>query len=192
MRRFAWIERGFFAIAIALLGYCGFVLEEGWRFQNAEDSQFERLRQQPQAIAKPRVPEALPPAPDGVIGRLEIPRIGLSTVVMEGTARTTLRHAVGHIAGMALPGQQGNVGLAGHRDTYFRPLRNVREADVITLKTLHGEFRYRVVSIRTVSPRDVAVLDRGEGESLTLVTCYPFYFVGPAPNRFIVRAERVS
>jgi sortase A len=111
--------------------------------------------------------------------------------VVEGVNRLILRRSVGHIPGTALPGQPGNVGISGHRDTFFRPLRNIRRDDVITLTTLLGEYRYRVVSTKVVSPSDVEVLDPGKNEILTLVTCYPFYFVGLAPGRFIVRAERV-
>ena len=90
-----------------------------------------------------------------------------------------------------MPGQPGNVGIAGHRDTFFRPLRNIQRDDIITLTTLRGEYRYRVVSTKMVSPADVAVLNPDGKEILTLVTCYPFYFVGSAPKRFIVRAARV-
>ena len=102
------------------------------------------------------------------------------------------RRAVGHIPGTVLPGRPGNVGISGHRDTFFRPSRNIRRNDLITLTMLSGEFRYRVVSTKVVGPNDLAVLDPGESEILTLVTCYPFYFVGSAPARFIVRAERVG
>jgi sortase A len=90
-----------------------------------------------------------------------------------------------------LPGQPGNIGISGHRDTLFRPLRNIRQDDIITLTAVAGDFRYRVVSISIVSPSDVGVLDPSTHEVLTLVTCYPFYFVGAAPERFIVRAVRV-
>ena len=88
-------------------------------------------------------------------------------------------------------GKPGNVGIAGHRDTFFRPLRNVQAGDIITLTTLRGEYRYRVVSTKIVSPDNVAVLDSDGNQILTLVTCYPFYYVGSAPERFIVRATRV-
>ena len=125
------------------------------------------------------------------MGRIEISRLGVSAMVIEGTTKSTLRRAVGHIAGTALPGRPGNVGLSGHRDTFFRPLRNIRQDDIITLTTAIAEYRYRVVSTKVVGPRDVAVLDADGAEILTLVTCYPFYFVGSAPDRFIVRAERV-
>jgi sortase A len=186
-----WILRlaqyGFLAGAVASLGYCGFVLVDGWTFQNRERHHFEQLLQTRQ-VSNGALPQA---ADAGLIGRIEIPRLGLSVMVMEGTTGTVLRHAVGHIQGTALPGQPGNVGLSGHRDTFFRPLRKIQRNDIITLTTLAGEYRYRVVSIRVVSPSDVSVLEKGSSEVLTLVTCYPFYFVGPAPNRFIVRAERV-
>jgi sortase A len=122
---------------------------------------------------------------------MEIPRLGVSVIVAEGTNESILRRAGGHIAGTSFPGQGGNVGIAGHRDTLFRPLRNIRQNDVITLTTLAGEYRYRVMSTEIVSPSDITVLQPEGHETLTLVTCYPFYFVGPAPDRFIVRAERV-
>lgn len=113
-------------------------------------------------------------------------------VVIEGTGSTTLRRAVGHFPGTALPGHRGNIGISGHRDTFFRPLRNIRKGDLITLTTLGGGYRYRVVSTKIVLPSDVSVLDSDGREILTLVTCHPFYFVGAAPDRFIVRAERIK
>ena len=126
-----------------------------------------------------------------MIGRIEIQRLGVSVLVVEGTGASALRRAAGHIAGTGLPGQTGNIGIAAHRDTFFRPLRNVQRDDIITLTTLRGEYRYRVVSTKVVDPHDVAVLNPDGTEVLTLVTCYPFYFIGSAPDRFIVRAERV-
>ena len=131
-----------------------------------------------------------PAAANGVIGLLDIPRLGVSVMVVEGVGSKSLRRAAGHIPGTALPGQPGNAGISAHRDTFFRPLRNIRRNDVITINTVLGEYRYRVVSTRIVSPSDVEVLDSGDEEVLTLVTCYPFYFVGAAPDRFIVRAVR--
>lgn len=111
---------------------------------------------------------------------------------MEGTDNRTLRHAVGHVPRTALPGQQGNVAIAGHRDTFFRGLRNVRLDDEITLTASNGTHRYRVDSMLVVEPREVWVLEDTGEAILTLVTCYPFNFVGPAPQRFIVRARRIS
>jgi len=188
------------AAAVLMLGYCGFVLADTWMFQNRERRLLDHMLHDRQAAnsgalsiaytASPKNP--LPASTHGLIGRLEIPRLGLSAIVIEGTNGRTLRRAVGHIPGTALPGQPGNVGISGHRDTFFRPLRNIQRNDIITLTTVLGEFRYRVVSTRIVSPSNVAVLDPGGNEMLTLVTCYPFYFVGSAPNRFIVKAERVT
>jgi sortase A len=134
----------------------------------------------------------MPATAAGLIGRLDISRLGLSVIVIEGVRAATLRRAVGHIPGTALPGQPGNVAISGHRDTFFRPLRNIRRDDMVTLTTLLGEFRYRVVSTSIVRPDNIAVLAPTENQILTLVTCYPFYFVGPAPSRFIVRAERIA
>jgi len=128
------------------------------------------------------------PAPKSVIGRLEIPRLDLAVMVREGADEGTLSKAVGHIPGTAMPGAIGNVGLAGHRDTFFRALRNIRADDTIELKTTSGTYRYVVKSTRIVTPRDVSVLEASGGETLTLVTCYPFYYVGSAPKRFIVHA----
>ena len=126
------------------------------------------------------------------MGQIEIKSIGLTAMVMEGADERTLRRAVGHFPGTPLPGQQGNVALVGHRDTFFRGLRNIRKDDEITLTTLHGSYRYRVDSTQVVVPEDTQVLNVTAGDILTLVTCYPFYFVGPAPKRFIVRAHRIS
>jgi sortase A len=141
--------------------------------------------------ALPEQPNAPPPALESVIGRLEIPRLKLSVMVREGADEHTLRMAVGHIPGTALPGRIGNVALAGHRDTFFRPLRNIRKDDTIELQTTGGAYRYLVESTKIVTPRDVSVLQASGGQSLTLVTCYPFYYVGSAPKRFIIRAQRV-
>ena len=194
-RSLRWTQRALFAGALSMLVYCGFVLMDAWVFQKEERRQLEwlvangRARQTTSAISPKN---SVPAATGGLIGRIEIPRLGLSAIVMEGTRKTTLRRAVGHISGTALPGQPGNVGISGHRDTFFRPLRKIQQNDMITLTTLLGEYRYRVVSTRVVSPHDVAVLDPSGDEILTLVTCYPFYLVGSAPNRFIVRAERAS
>lgn len=186
-----WTRRAFFTAGISVLTYCAYILVDSSAFQRVQGSRFERLL----TVRKdgngevPISPRAWPPTVmGGLIGRIEIPRLGLSAVVIEGTSTAILRRAVGHIEGTALPGQPGNIGLSGHRDTFFRPLRNIQKNDVITLTTLGGAHRYRVVSTQIVRPDNVAVLAPSENEILTLVTCYPFYFVGPAPYRFIVRA----
>jgi len=125
------------------------------------------------------------------LGRIEITSIGLKAMIQEGTGRITLQRGVGHIVGTSLLGASGNIGLAGHRDTFFRQLRNIHEGAEITLTTLTGSFLYRVDQISIVEPEDSQVL-RDSGENLlTLVTCYPFSYVGPSPKRFIVRAHQV-
>jgi sortase A len=126
------------------------------------------------------------------IGRLQIPSIDLSVMVLEGTGRWTLNRAVGHIEGTALPGETGNLGIAGHRDSFFRGLRKISKNDTITLTTLKGTYQYRVNEIEIVPPTDIRVLNPTPRPTLTLVTCYPFYFVGDAPNRFIVKAQLIE
>jgi sortase A len=186
-----WTHRTLMVVGVAVLGYCGFILADAWMFQRRANAVLESKRQEAPVVHD--ASRSLPPAigPNGLIGRLEIPRIGLSAIVIEGVDRTTLRRAAGHIPQTGMPGRPGNIGLAGHRDTFFRPLRNIVRDDVITFTTLSGEYRYRVVSLRVVTPAEVSVLHSTENEVLTLVTCYPFYVVGSAPDRFIVRAERV-
>jgi sortase A len=123
------------------------------------------------------------------IGTLEMPRLRLSAVIAEGDDEATLAAAIGHLPDTPLPWQDGNSALAAHRDTFFRPLKDVRVGDELRLSTSSAEFRYRVVRTMVVSPQDLWVLDPTERRSLTLITCYPFDYVGPAPQRFIVRAE---
>jgi sortase A len=136
------------------------------------------------------LPAEKPPLPQSLIGRLRIPRLNVVAMVREGADSATLSHAVGHIPGTALPGKAGNVALAGHRDTIFRALRSIKQSDSIDLETDKGTFRYIVASTQIVNPKDVSVLAAGGGPTLTLVTCYPFYYVGSAPKRFIVRANQ--
>ena len=195
-----WAQRALFVCAVLLLGYTGFALADAWMFQRRESKDLDRLlrdqraasegKPQPQSSASPKIAPAA--APDGLIGRVEIPRLRFSAVVVEGIDRRTLRRAVGHIPGTALPGQSGNVGLAGHRDTFFRPLKDLRIKDEVQLSTLKGSFKYEVESLRVVERDNVGVLAPTGEKVLTMVTCYPFYYVGPAPKRWIVRARQVS
>lgn len=193
-----WPQRVLFAAAALLLGYGGFVVADEWLFQQRESREFERALNQQRAgsgaAETMAVPASLTAPPDipGLIGRLEIERLGLSAMVIDGDDHRTLRRAVGHIPGTARPGENGNMVLTGHRDTFFRPLRNIRQDDTILLTTLRGQYRYRVLSTEVVSPDHVSSLAPGRDEILTLITCHPFYFVGAAPNRFIVRAERMN
>jgi sortase A len=121
---------------------------------------------------------------------LRIPKIRLEVAVLPGTDDFTLNRAVGHIEHTALPGTDGNAGIAGHRDGFFRGLKDVVLNDAIELETLGRKEVYRVERTWTVNPDDVSVLDTTPTRSLTLVTCYPFYHIGPAPQRYIVRALR--
>ena len=138
--------------------------------------------------------EAASPAPDpeGLLGRLEVPRIGLAAAVREGVDDATLDVSIGHVPGTAPPGRPGNSALAAHRDAEFRPLRRIRVGDEIRFVGPDGATRYRVEWTRVVPPARVDVLAATpSGAALTLVTCYPFGFVGHAPLRFVVRATRV-
>ena len=128
---------------------------------------------------------------DAPLAILRIPRINLEVAVLEGTSELVLNRGVGHITGTAAPGGSGNVGIAGHRDGYFRGLKDVAKGDLIELETLAGTEDFTITELLLVDPPDVWVLEPTEVPSITLVTCYPFYFVGSAPQRYIVRAEHV-
>jgi sortase A len=187
-RVLTWAQRALFVCGALLLGYCGYALVDAWTFQRRESMELDRLLRDRRTTSE-NVPAAA--TEDGLIGRIEIPRLLLSAVVVEGVDKTTLRRAVGHIPGTALPGDPGNVGLAGHRDTFFRSLKNVRIKDEVQLSTLRGNFRYEVESLRVVEPENVGVLASSGENVLTLVTCYPFHYFGSAPQRWIVRARQV-
>ena len=150
----------------------------------------------PPAGAAPGAGKPTPPAgshiagPNEVVGRLSIPRLRVSEMVRQGVGEDTLRVALGHIPGTPLPGQAGNVGIAGHRDTLFRALGRIHKDDLIVFETVSAKYEYRVRSTEIVSPRKVSVLDSKASPELTLVTCYPFHYVGSAPQRFIVKARQ--
>jgi sortase A len=127
----------------------------------------------------------------GIVGRLLIPALQLNVMVLEGTDPWTLNRAVGHIEGTALPGRAGNVGISAHRDGYFRNLGRMGPGDEISIVTTENTYTYAVQSTHIVSPQDVEVLSASDQPVLTLVTCFPFYFVGNAPQRFIVKAQLV-
>lgn len=123
------------------------------------------------------------------LGRLEIPRLRISAMIAEGIDPGTLDHAIGHVPGTALPGNRGNATLAGHRDTFFRSLKGLRNGDRIRITTREGTCDYRVVFSAIVEPTQVDLMRPTRGRSLTLVTCYPFQWIGAAPQRFVVRAQ---
>jgi sortase A len=153
----------------------------------------DRSLSHPPAVTARAPMAVVHPLPNGsLIGRLEIPRIGISVMVLEGDDSHVLRKAVGHLPSTAFPGEPGNVVLAGHRDTFFRALSQIRKDDEITFTTTQGAYIYQVGSIEKVGPRDVQVLDASVHPTLTLITCYPFYYVGPAPKRFVVQANEMQ
>ena len=158
-------------------------------------AQIQSAQIQPAQIqAASQLPANLPRAivKEGeVLGRMEISRLGMSIVILEGTSSRTLRLGVGHIAGTAFPGEPGNIGIAGHRDSYFRALKDIRSGDEISIQTATGLSRYQVDRVQMLEPSNIAVLAPTAIPGITLVTCYPFYFVGPAPQRFVVHAHHV-
>lgn len=194
-----WAERCLWLAAFLALGYWVFVFLDARIYQASESGRLDRALQQ-ESSAQPgpgtqsapaAAPSLVPPEtqPRSLIGRLKIPRIGLSAMVLEGNDERTLQLGVGHLHGTALPGMPGNVVLAAHRDTFFRPLRNIREGDRITITTTHGIHDYWVQSTAVVDPDDTQALRASLRPTLTLVTCYPFSYVGTAPKRFVVQAH---
>jgi sortase A len=125
-----------------------------------------------------------------VLGLLEIRRLGVSTAIFEGDGGATLDVGIGHLRDTPMPWEAGNVALSGHRDTFFRPLRDLRLGDDVQLLTAHGRIRYRVRRMLVVEPEDVWILNSA-GVDLTLITCFPFTYVGAAPRRFIAQAQRI-
>ena len=182
----------------------------GWYAANLTDAYLAQWRAREQLESMPSTTMSTPSAssprssvlsaprssvtvkPGTPLAELSIPRLGVSAVVLEGSDDNTLRVGLGHIESTSLPGESGNVAIAGHRDSFFRPLRNVQVGDDILLDTPNARVHYRVSSYSIVNPSEVSVIDPTQEARLTLVTCYPFYFVGSAPDRFIVRASYVG
>jgi sortase A len=192
-RAWLWLERALFLGGIVSLSYFAYVNVEAALYQAYERRELDAiLRSGPAAADAPHRPPAVaqrPPAPGTPLGRIDIARLGVSAVVRAGADARTLNLAVGHIPGTALPGDPGNVGLAGHRDTFFRRLRDIRGDEEIRIVTPEGTYVYTVERTLVVDPGDVWVLDSDGEAVLTLVTCYPFTYIGSAPQRFIVRAR---
>jgi sortase A len=160
-------------------------------FMNEPVASFNQDRFQPHAPALAgggSVPAVRSLPTGSLVGRIEIPRIGISAMVLEGDGDGVLEKAVGHVPTTAFPGGPGNVVIAGHRDTFFRALRKIRKDDDIIFTTTQGTYNYQVGSIEEVGPQDVQVLKASLHPTLTLVTCYPFDYIGPAPERFVVQA----
>ena len=182
------LERLLFLVALAAFGYVAGTMGSAALYQDYESRQLDAVL----SGVRPAATSSAPVVTRRVLGRLEIPTLGVSTIVREGEDARTLQLAVGHIAGTALPGAGGNMGLAAHRDTFFRRLREINPGDLIRLVAVEGTFTYAVESTEIVDPDDLWVLDPTPEPSLTLVTCYPFTYLGTAPERFIVRARLAS
>jgi sortase A len=170
-------------LGVAALSYVGYVSADSKAYQVVEKEKFAQAI----VIHQPHVLRE-----GDVIGELRVPRLGIDTMVMQGDSAGNLRRAVGHISSSALPGELGNVALAGHRDTFFHPLSAIRLGDEIRFTTEVRSFEYLVESIEIVRPKDIQVLEPSSGHDLTLITCFPFSFVGRAPARFVVRAREVE
>jgi sortase A len=201
---FRWLERLLLLVGLVCLGTVAYAYFDARLTEKEESRRLEEAIQAQHAKPAASQPaaetdsfasfETAPPKLDegALVGRIEIPRIGVSSIVLEGVGARTLRRGVGHIPGTDFPFQKGNVGLAGHRDSFFRALKDIGKNDRITLTTPEGTFDYQVEWTRIVLPENTEVLDDEGRPALTLVTCYPFYYVGSAPKRFIVRALRVD
>jgi len=186
------LQRLLIVVGVICLGYYIYVYTEARLYQSFEDKQLDAILNSappaPPTTSAAPVPHRAEPPAGSTIGRIEIPRLGVSAVIRAGSDARTLSLAVGYIPGTSLPGELGNVGLAGHRDTFFRKLRDINPDDEIRVTTRDGVFHYYVQRTNIVEPKDVWVLDATSYPALTLVTCYPFNYVGSAPQRFIVRA----
>jgi sortase A len=207
-----WIERSLLMCGLGLLAIVGIArLERSWTSQeilrsfnqlgvSASTSSGDGDTSVDAAAAAvvpsshtvlPAVNKEITQTAGGAIAVLRIPKIHLEVPVLNGTDALTLNHAVGRIIGTAKPGQRGNIGIAGHRDGFFRKLGSLEVGDAIELQTTAGIETYEVDAIQIVTPDNIGVLQPRHVASLTLVTCYPFHFVGSAPQRYIVTASLV-
>ena len=179
---FEWLLLGF---GVGCLGIYAYETVEARRFQAEQTAVFERDARAQRTVSDFRT--------GSLIGMLDVPRLELSTPVIQGDDSRTLKRAVGHLPDTPMPWDEGNSAIAGHRDGLFRPLKDVKIGDEIRFRTTRAELRYRVTKTTIVKPDDLSVLAKQDDPAtLTLITCYPFYYVGTAPKRFIVHAERLS
>jgi sortase A len=181
------------------LGYCAITAVEAFRYQDWARGQMRKaslVSAEPSTTRSSEGKSQSMPLRLGsgmaLIGRIDIPQVHISAMVSEGTMPGVLRVAVGHIPGTALPGQAGNIALAAHRDTFFRRLGELKPGDLIRITVAGRQYVYSVRFTDVVLPNETWVLEPSPSQLLTLVTCYPFYYVGPAPKRFVVRARRVD
>jgi sortase A len=193
-RRFArMVEIAMLVAGSACLAWVFLTWAQATSTQRAARAQLRELV----AARRPDEPRSLPaPAsigalPSPVIAWLDIPRLTVSVGVLEGDDDRTLRLAAGHLPDTPMPWDEGNSALAGHRDTFFRAMRDLRIGDELSLATAHGTFSYRVRRVRIVNPDDLSVLEPADGVALTLITCYPFTYLGRAPKRYVVQSVRI-
>lgn len=190
-----WLSRALLALGLACLIVYSVATVHTWRYQRAAKSQVDKMIsiERPAAVRAEMPAVSKPLAAGDVIGRVDIPRLKLSAAVAEGDDERTLGKAVGHLPDTPLPWQRrGNVALAAHRDGLFRKLEKIRLDDDVRIVTPRGEYHYRVKKTHIVDPDDVWVIAPTATPTITLITCYPFSFVGNAPRRFIVQAELVG
>jgi sortase A len=182
-----WTRRLFFIVGALAVFYVALTLLRARSYQEDANNSLEQQMhaEERQQVSMPRAT----PKKGEVLGRIEIPRLGVRVAILQGTSSQTLRLGVGHIEGTALPGEAGNIGIAGHRDTYFRNLKDIRPNDEITIQTASRLSRYSVDWVQIVAPGDSGILAPSTGSAITLVTCYPFHFIGPAPERYVVHAH---
>ena len=197
-----FVQRLSLWLGLALLICAGGTAAYSGIYQQYQSWKFERVsakaRNFPQHAAAPKLSEA--PFLDeparlregDVVGKLDIPRLGISVMILQGTETDTLILGAGHVPGTPLPGSDGNVAIAAHRDTFFRRLKAILADDRIQFATVHGTYEYVVDSTEIVDPEDTRVMESRGRSELTLITCYPFYFVGPAPKRFVVHARPIT
>jgi sortase A len=183
-----WTSRLLFIAGALAVSYVAFALLHAKYYQALAGLSFEKQMQVDDSTALNAHNTAVKEG--DILGRIEIPRLGVKVVILEGTTSQTLRLGVGHIEGTALPGETGNIAIAGHRDTYFRALKDIRANDEIEIQSATGIARYEVDKVQVVAPENVEVLAPSPGPALTLVTCYPFHFIGAAPERFVVHAHK--
>jgi len=188
--RFRFLEVLLASAGFLCLVYYGVVTVRAVQYQRTQSSKLDHAVGERPTIER-SVVAARRKVKDRMIGRLEAPRVHLSVMVEDGDDDGTLKVAAGHLPDTPLPWEIGNSAVAGHRDSFFRPLAGIRVNDRLRLVTPHGEFHYAVANVRVVEPNDLSVLTQNGRSSLTLITCYPFSYVGRAPKRFIVRADHV-
>jgi LPXTG-site transpeptidase (sortase) family protein len=183
-----WTRRVSVTCGVLALSYVGLTLIDATFYQKRAELTLER-QIHAQGLHEAVLPKLAVKEGD-ILGLIKVPRIGISVAVLEGTTSQTLKHGVGHIDGTALPGESGNIGIAGHRDTYFRGLKDIRANDEIQIQTTAGITTYAVDWIQITVPNDVSIVSHETDFALTLVTCYPFHYIGSAPERFVVHAHR--